>query len=386
MNQSLKHPDHSSRGHHPQGPSQLKALKLCSGFENRTGTTAAAEMGTRIHEALEVRDASNLESELEIELYDKCIMAEDNLIADYFGEEEYERYNELPLTISLNNDLEIWGTGDVLCVSKSGMKGLMIDYKSGRMKVDEAENNYQARSYKNGAYERFPGLETLRFIFLAPQIDWINWYDFPPESVDIDRQLITTIVHSSIETRKMWAEGSISKNSERLTPNDHCSFCRHSQYCPAINGVLLDFAESSGIEVPDYVDTANLEDPEEVSKLYGIAKLLEPLIDKIKKAAVDMAREGEVLPGWQLRSMGSKRQAADNQKFWDYAASMGITLEDLLDNINIPVANFREILKDRAERGKKASTAKEFEERGVDMGVIVFGKERFTLKNESSED
>ena len=129
-----------------------------------------------------------------------------------------------------------------------------------------------------------------------------------------------------------------------------------------------------------------MEDPEEVSKLYGIAKLLEPLIDKIKKAAVDMAREGEVLPGWQLRSMGSKRQAADNQKFWDYAASMGITLEDLLDNINIPVAKFREILKDRAERGKKASTAKEFEERGVDMGVIVFGKERFTLKNESSED
>ena len=101
MSQSLKHPDHGSRGHHPQGPSQLKALKLCSGFENRPGTTAAAEMGTRIHEALEVRDPSNLESELEIELYNKCTRAEDSLIAEYFGEEEYERYNELPLTMVL---------------------------------------------------------------------------------------------------------------------------------------------------------------------------------------------------------------------------------------------------------------------------------------------
>jgi hypothetical protein len=386
MNQSLKHPDHSSRGHHPQGPSQLKALKLCSGFENRPGTTAAAEMGTRIHEGLEVRDPSNLESELEIELYDKCIGAEDRLIADYFGEEKYERHNELPLTISLNNGLETWGTGDVLCISESGMKGLQIDYKSGRMKVDDAKDNYQAWGYKNGAYERFPKLETLRFIFLAPQINWINWHDFGPESVDIDRQLITTIVHSSIETRKMWADGSISKNPERLTPNDHCSFCRHSQYCPSINGVLLDFAESSGIQVPDYVDINHLDDPGEVSKLYGLTKLLEPLLDKIKKAAVSMAQEGEVLPGWELRSMGSKRQAADNKKFWEYAADSGITLEDLLENVNIPVAKFRDILKDKAERGQKAKAAKEFEERGVDMGVIVFGKERFTLRNESSDE
>ena len=343
-------------------------------------------MGTRIHEALEVRDPSNLESELEIEMYDKCIGAEDQLIGDFFGQEKYERYNELPLTISLNNDLETWGTGDVLCVSESGMRGLMIDYKSGRMKVDDAENNYQALAYKNGAYERFPKLETLRFIFLAPQIDWINWHDFEPDSVDIDRQLITNIVFNSMETRKMWAEVSISNNSERLSPNDHCGFCRHSQYCPAINGVLLDFAENSGIQVPDYVDTENLNDPEEVAKLYGIAKLLEPLIDKIKKAAVGIAQDGDVLPGWELRSMGSKRQAADNKKFWEYASSKGISLDDLLENVNIPVAKFRDILKDRAERGKKSSTAKQFEEDGVDMGVIVFGKERFTLRNQSSDD
>ena len=56
-------PNHSDRGHHPQGPSQLKALQQCPGFENRPGTSAAAEMGTRIQEALEVRDPSHLESE-----------------------------------------------------------------------------------------------------------------------------------------------------------------------------------------------------------------------------------------------------------------------------------------------------------------------------------
>ena len=77
-------------------------------------------MGTRIHEALEVRDPSNLESELEIEMYDKCIGAEDQLIGDFFGQEKYERYNELPLTISLNNDLETWEPGTFFAYPSPG--------------------------------------------------------------------------------------------------------------------------------------------------------------------------------------------------------------------------------------------------------------------------
>lgn len=379
-------PDHASRGHHPQGPSQLKVLEMCPGFENRPGTSAAAEMGTRIHEALEIRDPSALESELEIEIFEACVKAEDKLIADYFGDLPFDRYNELPLTMELNSGLEIWGTGDVFCVSKCRTKGLMIDYKSGRMKVDDAWKNWQARAYKNGGYERFPTMENLRFIFLAPQLDLIDWHDFPPESVDIDRQLITMIVKKAQDYRERWANGSIMQEPGGLNPNDHCTFCRHAQYCPAINGVLLDTAEAAGITVPDNIDLDNLSDPDQVAELYGIAKLLEPVLGKIKEAAVEMAHEGEVLPGWELRSMGSKRIATDNKQFWDYCAAHGLGIEDLLDNISLPVAKFRDLVKDRAPRGSKGKAAREFEEDAFDIGVVAFGKERFTLKPESSDD
>ena len=377
-------PNHSDRGHHPQGPSQLKALQQCPGFENRPGSSAAAEMGTRIHEALEVRDPSNLESELEAELYEKCIAAEDMLIPEFFGEQEYTRHNELPLTMGLNSGREIWGTGDVLCVSNDGSKGLMIDYKSGRMKVDDAEKNLQARAYKNGAYERFDSLETLRFIFLAPQIDWINWYDFSPETVDLDRQVLTQIVSRAERVREDWAQGGVQTTD--LNPCEQCTWCRHQTYCPAINGVLLDFADSSGVSVPEGLDMGNLDDPDSVAELYGIAKILEPLIDKIKKRAVELANEGEVLKGWELRSMGSKRIAVDNQKFYDYAAANGITLEDVINNVNIPVAKLRDIVRERAAQGSKAKAAKEFEQTALDMGVIKMGTERFTLRPETAED
>ena len=343
-------------------------------------------MGTRIHEALEVRDPCNLESELEVQLFDKCVEAEDRLISEYFGDEPFTRYNELPLTMELNGGLELWGTGDVLCISESGSKGLAIDYKSGQMQVDDAVENLQAMAYKNGAYEKFPTLEELRFIFLAPQINWINWYDFLPESVDLDRQVITMIVAKAQEYRQRWATGDIFKDYTDLNPNVNCTYCRHAQYCPAINGLLLDLASAARMSVPATLDVERLEDPDQVAILYGIAKVVEPLLDRIKTTAVEMAHEGEVLPGWELRSMGAKKIPIENKRFWDYCASHGLTLDDLFDNINVPVAKLRDLLKDRAPRGRKGAVAKAFTEEGIDTGVIVLGKERFCLKPEALDD
>ena len=84
--------------------------------------------------------------------------------------------------------------------------------------------------------------------------------------------------------------------------------------------------------------------------------------------------------------MGSKRIAVDNQKFYDYAAANGITLEDVINNVNIPVAKLRDIVRERAAQGSKAKAAKEFEQTALDMGVIKMGTERFTLRPETAED
>lgn len=377
--------DHGSRGHHSQGPSALKALWQCPGFENIPGTSAAAEMGTRIHEALEVRDPSNLLEEKEVDMYDACVAVEDKLIADFFGDENYTRLNELPVTVPLNAGREIWGTGDVLCVSASGTRALMIDYKTGRMKVDPARDNLQAKAYKNGAYNLYPNLEVLRFIFLAPQINWINWHDFEPESVPLDRQHITEIVTKAQRTAEKWADGSVQ--AEDLNPCDQCTWCRHQTYCPAINGILVELGtKGGGLAIPDTFDIDALHDPEQVAHLYSVAKVIEPLVDKIKKAAVAMAHEGEVLPGWELRSMGAAAGAEDNDAFCEYAAGFGVSREDILDLVNIPVAQVRDLIYARAEKGEKGSKAKEFMTGGLDSHAIKKHTERFTLRPEESDE
>ena len=78
-------PDHTNRDHAEFSPSSLKYVAGCAGYDGRSGTNAAAEKGTRIHEALEVRDPSALHDEEEIEIYDKIVLEEAQFNNTIFG-------------------------------------------------------------------------------------------------------------------------------------------------------------------------------------------------------------------------------------------------------------------------------------------------------------
>jgi hypothetical protein len=341
-------------------------------------------MGTRIHEALEVRDPSGLESELEYEIYEQCDKAEASLVAQYFDGEDFEKHVELPVPIPLNSGRSIWGTGDVLYMSKCGTRGLAIDYKTGRMQVDSADVNLQARAYKNGYYSKWPQLEELRFAFLAPQLDWISVHDFHPESVDLDRLEITQIVAKAEVTLEKWALGEVE--ADDVSPCDYCQWCRHQTYCPALHGLTVDFAKSTKMEVPGEFNEIDLTNPEVAAKWYTLAKTIEPIIAHIKSSVVELGKDGEILPGWDLRSMGAKRITKDNRGFVEFAQEYGVTVEDIIDLANIPIAQVRKIVSERAARGQKAKISSEFEEDGIDRGLIQKGTERFTLKAITDDD
>ena len=374
-------PNHSERGHHAQGPSQLKALKICPGFENTPGDSEASIKGTRIHEALEVQDPSHLLNEEEVAIYEYCIRAEDKLIADYFGDTPYTRYNELSLTIPLNGGEEIWGTGDVLCIADDGSNGLGIDYKTGRMKVDDALVNLQAKAYKNGAYHLYPSMATFRFAFIAPVLDLVDAADFEPESVAIDRQHMTEIVYRARDTIRKWKLAEVT--AEDLTSSGQCTFCRHATYCPAIHDIGISVGRELGIPVPDLQDPNPT--PELIAQRYTLAKLLEPVIDAYKRQGVDAAKEGEYLPGWELRSMGSSRVVSDQDSLVELCAAHGITSDDILKLSKIPFAKVRNLVGSKAPKGKKTALMKSFEKEGLDSHAITMGTERFTLKIETQD-
>ena len=76
-------PDHANRGHAEFSPSALKYLAGCPGFQGHDGTSSAAEKGTRIHEALEIRNPSALLDEEEHNLYTQIVAMEDSFVKTF---------------------------------------------------------------------------------------------------------------------------------------------------------------------------------------------------------------------------------------------------------------------------------------------------------------
>ncbi len=72
--------NHSERAHAEFGPSSLKYVATCAGYHGKEGTSGAAEKGTRIHEALEVRDPSALHDEEEVKLYEAILADEEEIL------------------------------------------------------------------------------------------------------------------------------------------------------------------------------------------------------------------------------------------------------------------------------------------------------------------
>ena len=101
----MNQPDHANRVHAEFSPSQLKYLAGCAGYHGRSGTNAAAEMGTRIHEAIEIRDPSNLQSEEEVSIYEEICSDQDEYLKNY---KENRRLTEEQAEIAL--DVELDGT------------------------------------------------------------------------------------------------------------------------------------------------------------------------------------------------------------------------------------------------------------------------------------
>lgn len=130
---------HSDRDHAEFSPSALKYIAGCAGYHGKEGTSAAAEKGTRIHEALEINDTTNLESEEEVSIFEQIVEEEESFIFNYAqnGRAEKRDYKEVQLTVELEGT-STWGTCDRLTMFDDGT-GILADYKTGISMIDPPE-------------------------------------------------------------------------------------------------------------------------------------------------------------------------------------------------------------------------------------------------------
>ena len=366
--------DHGSRDHAEFSPSSLKYVASCAGYEGKSGTSAAAEMGTRIHEALEVRDPSALHNEEEVSIYEQIVEMEADFMGN-FGDVE-EEHNEIQVDVQLDGT-ETWGTCDRFLVL-SGGRAVMADYKTGISIIDSPESNWQAKAYVVGAFQRFEKIEEIVFVFYIPKHNSCLHHTFYRKDVDELVAELSEVIKKGEQIRPKWGHGA--PELEDCSPSQYCRFCKHEDACPALGGLVLDVAKKIDSTIPD-VDLENIDDPARLSELFNIAKIVENWAKRIKERTVEAAKDGVELDGLRLRSMGRSRKIVNNATLVKIAADYGLDEDAVLETATISLAKVSKLVASQAESGAKKEKETNFVDACEDAGIIQTSAERFTIVN-----
>jgi hypothetical protein len=362
---------HTDRDHAEFSPSALRYLAACSGYHGKDGSSPAAEKGTRIHEALEVRDPSSLKDNEEVAIYNQIVDEEDAfLLAARGGQKVWEDHMEIPLDIELNDGVVTWGTCDRLTILDNNT-AIMADYKTGVSRIDPPETNWQAWAYTIGAFQAFEDLTEVTFVFYVPQRDVTLHHTFKRRDIGALQAAITSVIKSATVTRPKWEQGTPEMNT--LKPTVHCAYCRHEEKCPALGGLALSVA-SQVDDSPDFKVGA-VDNPVELEKMFAVSKILVKWAETIRKKAIEAAKDGVEYDNFALRSLGASRRITDNQKLIELAKAHGVTEGDLLETASLSVSKVAKCL----ANGVGEKNVEEFLDGCEEQGIITRTSERWTL-------
>ncbi len=372
-------PDHANRDHAEFSPSSLKYVAGCAGYQGREGTSAAAEKGTRIHEALEAQDSSALHDEEEFEIYDQIVRDEEYFLHNVFGNDPYandeviELY-EVQVDVALDGT-ETWGTCDRLTIVDN--KAVMGDYKTGISVIDSPRENWQAKAYALGAFQKYPELDEIIFVFYVPVRNQILDDTFTREDIPALTKELSDVIKKGEKIRPQWVGGQ--PDMDDLKPTVNCRFCRHEGHCPALGGLALEVATRVSETIPKDIDINNPKDPEVIEQLWLVAKVVTNWASRIKSKAVENAKDGMVYPSLRLKSMGATRKCNDNEKLIEIASEFDVSLGEALDVANISLNKLAGIAGQKAEEGEKKQKSKDFLDAVEEASIVDVSETRYTL-------
>lgn len=372
--------DHSERAHAEFGPSSLKYVSICAGYHGKDGTNPAAEAGTRIHEALEVRDPSALQSDEELEIYERMYAEELEVFQNVFGGEEGVTINrEMRLVLDLDCQTPTFGTSDI--VAWKGDVGLQIDYKTGISKIDPPLTNWQAKAYVLATFQMYPTLNTIHFAFLIPKRDEILTGTFHRAEMNTLRREISEVISKAEVTRAKWRASA--PELEELNPSVNCRFCRYEDRCPALGAVAIDIAKRYRPDLMPVgsIDPNDIDNPATAEKLYAVAKIVESWAKGTKFKVTGMAHDGVEFDNLYLRSMGALKKTLEKNYLAQLAIQHGLTLQEVIEAADLTLNQLAEALHAKAPKGKKSFVVDSFQKEAIDTGVVEVGPTRYTLSS-----
>ena len=362
--------------HAEYSPSALKYHAACPGYAGESGTNPAAEMGTRIHEALETGDWSKL-NDYESSLAQGCRNAEESIF-DHHGVDvaSAEDFKEIRLTMELLGE-STFGTCDRFTLT--GSTGIQIDYKTGQTAIDEPQENWQAKAYATGAFQRFPEMDTIHFYFIACRRDEILYHTFTRDDLDEMVEDLSGIIKRAKEVHACFEKADVSLLIPQVKV---CNYCRNAGKCPSLAKLAVETAkkyvpnEKSFLSLPDEIHGSDCIDPSKMAEMLKVVPIVKKWAAGVEYAARRMAIEdGEEIPGYEVRERKGRRSITSALAAYG-AIKDEVAVEDFLDGIDkFPVGKMEKLVSDMTPRGQKKERVAEVMSELHNLGVIETGKD-----------
>lgn len=354
----------ASPRHAEHGPSALKNYEACPSFKSRRGTNPIAEAGTRIHAAIEKRDATLLPDEVERSLAEWCLaFLAENRAKKAASTKLVGSHQEVRLEMRVG-DFHTFGTSDLFDLYEDG-SGALYDWKTGYGAVEDAEVNIQVQAYAYGIFDRFPDLQQLECYLVLPRRGEITHARYNREDMDHIRLRIGTVIARAKESA-----GKIFNPTEGV-----CDYCSNQGSCQALADKALRIGKKAGFEVPENISLNGA--PADRGKLLKLANLLSNWCDETKKEMLRQALEdGAEIPGYKLDQRRTPRSVDNPLLGYDAVKEVVSVEEFLLSCTRVSVPTLEKFVAERAPKGKKAEAKQHLEDllRGSgalrDEGVI----------------
>ena len=264
----------------------------------------------------------------------------------------------------------IFGTVDVVIIKGDHVD--IVDYKYGRVEVDDANENIQGQAYLLGVMDKFPKLQTATVHFILPRRDEILTHSYKREDMEDIRLRINLIV-----------EKAELENREAIPNSEGCRYCKHKLSCPALSDKLLPLAKKYSESVTDFEMTLwgnyspeKVEDPMVLSRMLNVAAVVDKWQAAAKKQALKLAvEEGEEIPGYNLHYRNATAKIENGQEAYDAISDL-LTPDEFMDACNVSVSKLAKAYEEKLPRGEKKTARGAIEARLEDSEILPAEEDR----------
>lgn len=320
-------------------PSQLQQYAACPGsYRMQLGipeeTSPDAEEGTRLHRAVATGDTEGLDAE-QTALVDECREFLARLV-DKTGLDQVTY--EQPLTVRALDGTELThGTADILMRStKRPELCVVVDWKFGRVPVEDTDTNLQLAAYALGAMQ-LTGADTCVAHIYQPRLRRYVWHEFrSPAAIDAN---IRAVVRAATSGPMVLNPGE-----------EQCRYCRAKNECPAFRRMTTAVATVAQ-------DSNALSDPATLAKWYSNALAVRKYCDAIEKAMKDyLDQHGECGP-YRWKETAGRREVDDISNAFS-ALSDILTQSQFLDCCTVAVGKLEDAVVRRLQAQAQAKGGK----------------------------